>query len=184
MIAMRVLLLMTVLCGLVYPLVITGIAQIVFPQKADGSLIVRDGKVWGSALIGQSRRDPAYFWPRPSATPDFEYNAKVSSGSNYGPRHPDLHTAMDMRAETLKKADPGNRLPIPSDLLTASGSGLDPHISPEAAAYQVARVARLRGIDVGTVERLVRRHTSPRQFGLLGQPAVNVVLLNLDLDQL
>lgn len=184
MIAIRLLLVMTILCGLVYPLLVTVIGQTVFPEKANGSLIVRDGAVRGSELIGQARDDPRYFWARLSATPQFAYNAAVSSGTNYGPNNPNLRVAIEARSLALRSADPDNSLSIPVDLLTASGSGLDPHISPEAAAYQASRVARLRGLRLSEVERLVLRHTSHRQFGVLGQPTVNVVLLNLDLDQL
>ncbi len=144
---------LTVVTGVIYPLVITGIAQIAFPSQANGSLIVKDGKAVGSALIGQPFDDPKYFWGRPSATSPFPNNAAASSGSNQGPTNPDLHAAVQGRVEVLRAADPGNTAPVPVDLVTASGSGLDPHISPAAALYQVPRVARQRKLDVETVRR-------------------------------
>jgi K+-transporting ATPase ATPase C chain len=176
-------LLLTVLCGLVYPLWMTGVAQLIFPAKAGGSLIVENGRVRGSALIGQWFEEPRYFWPRPSATPSFPYNGSLSSGSNLGPRNPARKKAEETRRQALLASDPGNTAPLPLDLYTASGSGLDPHISPAAAAWQAERVARVRGILRSKVGELIVRHTSPRQFGILGEPVVNVLLLNLDLDR-
>lgn len=184
MTTIRMTVLMTVLCGPVYPLAITGAARLLFPRQASGSLIVRGGRVVGSELIGQSFDNPRYFWPRPSATPSFPYNASASSGSNLGPTNPARHEAIANRRKALLAADPGNTAPIPADLLMASGSGLDPHISPEAAAWQVNRVARARALDPHTVEDLVRRHTEPRQLGILGEPVVNVLVLNRALDGL
>jgi K+-transporting ATPase ATPase C chain len=183
-IAIRLVTILTVLTGLIYPLAITGIAQLIFPKQANGSRIVRGGRVVGSEHIGQQFEGPRYFWPRLSATSPAPYNAASSSGSNFGPLNDDLKKAMDGRRAALVAADPGNTAPIPIDLLTASGSGLDPHISPEAAQYQAARVARARGLAPETVVALIEKHTSRRQFGILGQPAVNVLLLNLDLDNL
>jgi K+-transporting ATPase ATPase C chain len=175
---------LSVLTGIVYPLVITGIAQVVFPKQANGSLIYQDGRPVGSELIGQSFTDSKYFWGRPSATTPMRYNARSSSGSNLGPTNPDLTRAVEERIAALKAADPGNKAPIPVDLVTASGSGLDPHITPAAAEYQVARVAKARGLDKETVRQAVARHTTGRTLGLLGEPRVNVVELNLDLDTL
>ena len=179
----------TILTGLVYPLVVTGIAQVLFPGQANGSLIVRNGQPVGSALIGQPFDDPKYFWGRLSATSPVGYTAfhadkqTGSSGSNYGPLNPALFEAAQARIKALQEADPGNKAPIPVDLVTASGSGLDPHISPAAAAYQLGRVARARGLSVGTVQQVVAQHTEGRTFGLLGEPRVNVLALNLALDQ-
>lgn len=184
MTAIRMMLALTALCGVLYPLAMTGLAKVLFPRQAAGSLVVRSGRVKGSELIGQQFDDPSYFWSRPSATPSFAYNAVASSGSNFGPKHPARRQAMDARRDALLAADPLNTAAIPVDLLTSSGSGLDPHISPEAAAYQVGRIARLRGVDRSRVEELIRRHTASRQFGVLGEPVVNVVLLNQDLDRL
>jgi K+-transporting ATPase ATPase C chain len=174
---------MTVLTGVIYPLMITGIAQVVFPDQANGSLIYEGDKVVGSALIGQPVDDPKYFWSRPSATGPFPYNASASSGSNLGPIEPNLTNAFKGRVDALKQADPGNEKPIPVDLITASGSGLDVHLSPAAAEYQVSRVAKTRGLHEGTVRDLVTKHTELRTFGLLGEDRVNVVTLNLDLDK-
>ncbi len=168
--------------GFFYPLAITGLAQALFPRQANGSLIYRDGKPVASALIGQNFTDPKYFWSRPSATSPTLYDASSSGGSNLGPLNPDLAKAVRERIDAIKKADPANVAPIPVDLVTSSGSGLDPHISPAAAEYQVSRVAKARGLDVQTVRRLVARHTEGRTLGLLGEPRVNVVELNLDLD--
>lgn len=182
--ALTMLVILTVLTGLVYPLAITGLAQLFFPDQANGSLIVHNGKVIGSKLIGQYFDKPEYFWSRPSATSPFPYNAAASGGSNLGPTNPALIEAVKARVAALRAADPGNDLPIPVDLVTASGSGLDPHISPAAALYQVKRVARARGLDESTVQTLVTQHTEGRQFGLLGEPRVNVLELNLALDAL
>jgi K+-transporting ATPase ATPase C chain len=180
--ALVLLIVMSVLTGLVYPAVVTGIAQLVFPRQANGSLIVRDGKVIGSALIGQPFDDPKYFWGRPSATSPFPYNAASSSGSNQGPTNPALYDAVKGRVEALRAADPGNTAPVPVDLVTASGSGLDPHISPAAALYQVGRVAKARKLEESAVRQLVEKHTEGRQIGFLGEPRVNVLMLNLALD--
>ena len=180
--ALMCLIIFTVITGVVYPLVVTGIAQVLFPFQANGSLIVKDGKVLGSALIGQPFDDPKYFWGRPSATSPFGYNAAASSGSNLSPTNPDLVKAVQGRVEALRAADPGNTAPVPVDLVTASGSGLDPHISPAAALYQVSRVARERKFSRETVLTLVERHTEGRFWGLLGEPRVNVLALNLALD--
>ena len=180
--ALVTLILFTVLTGVVYPLVVTGIAQAVFPSRATGSLIVRDGKVVGSALIGQPFDAPKYFWSRPSATITFGYNAGASGGSNLSPTNPALVSAVQGRVDALRAADPGNTAPVPVDLVTASGSGLDPHISPAAALYQVARVARERTLSPEAVRALVERHTEGRFLGLLGEPRVNVLALNLSLD--
>jgi potassium-transporting ATPase KdpC subunit len=180
--ALMALLIFTILTGLVYPLVVTGIAQLVFPAQANGSLIVRDGQTVGSRLIGQSFDDPKYFWGRLSATGPFPYNAAASSGSNYGPMNPALMDAVQSRIDALRTADPGNSAPIPVDLVTASGSGLDPDISVAAALYQVARVARVRGMSETAVRALVDQFTQGRQLGFLGEPRVNVLELNLGLD--
>ena len=173
---------MTIVTGVIYPLVITGIAQVVFHSQANGSLLYEGDKLVGSSLVGQPFDDPKYFWSRPSATGPYAYNAAASSGSNLGPIEPNLTGAFQARIDALKQADPDNRDPVPVDLITASGSGLDPHISPAAAAYQVARVARIRGIERQKVEQLVAEHTEGRTLGLLGEPRVSVVELNLALD--
>ncbi len=180
--ALFLLMMLSVITGLVYPFLVTGVAQAVFPAQAAGSLILRDGKPVGSALIGQNFRDPKYFWGRPSATGPYPYNAAASGGSNLGPLNPALADAVKARVEALKAADPNNGKPVPADLVTASGSGLDPHISPAAAEYQVARVARLRHLGSDAVRKLVADHTEDRQFGIFGEPRVNVLELNLTLD--
>jgi potassium-transporting ATPase KdpC subunit len=180
--ALVILALMTLITGVAYPLVVTGIAQAIFPSQANGSLVVRDGKVVGSALIGQPFDDPKYFWSRPSATSPFADNAGSSTGSNLSPTNPDLVKAVQGRVDALRAADPGNTAPVPVDLVTASGSGLDPHISPAAALYQVARVARARKVSSEAVLTLVERHTEGRFLGFLGEPRVNVLALNLALD--
>jgi len=180
--AIVLLVVLSVLTGLAYPALVTAIAQVAFPFQANGSLITRDGKVVGSALIGQPFDDPKYFWGRPSATSPFPYNAAASSGSNLGPTNPALLDAVKGRVEALRAADPSNRGPVPVDLVTASASGLDPHISPAAALYQVPRVAKARKLDTAVVRTLVERHIEGRTFGVLGEPRVNVLALNLSLD--
>jgi K+-transporting ATPase ATPase C chain len=182
--AFLMLVVLTAVTGVVYPLVVTGIAQGVFPAQAHGSLLERDGKAVGSALIGQSFSEPKYFWGRPSATAPMPYNAGASSGSNQGPLNPALADAVKGRIEALQKADPDNKARVPVDLVTASASGLDPHISPAAAEYQAARVAKARGLDAAKVLALVAEHTEGRQLGFLGEPRVNVLRLNLALDAL
>lgn len=176
--------LLTLLTGVIYPLAVTGIAQIVFPTQANGSLIEKGGTVVGSRLIGQPFDDPKYFWSRLSATSPVGYNGGASSGSNLGPLAGALTDAVRGRVDALRAADPGNTDPVPVDLVTASGSGLDPHISPAAARYQVARVARVRGVPAAAVERLVAEHTRGRQWGFFGEPVVEVLPLNLALDAL
>jgi potassium-transporting ATPase KdpC subunit len=182
--ALMVFLLLTAVTGVIYPLLVTGVAQLVFPEKANGGLIRNERGYSGSELIGQPFDDPKYFWGRPSATPDFPYNSASSSGSNLGPSNPALMAAVKARVEALKKADPGNKSSVPIDLVTSSGSGLDPHISPAAAIYQISRVAQARGVSEETVRHLVDRFTEPRQWGFLGEPVVNVLKLNGALDQM
>lgn len=174
----------TVITGLLYPLAVTAAAQVAFPQQANGSIIVQNDKLVGSSLIGQPFDDPKYFWGRLSATSPFPYNAAASSGSNLGPSNPSLVQNVQARLDALHAADPGNTYPVPVDLVTASGSGLDPQISPAAAEYQVARVARARGMDPAFVRTLVGRYTEARLLGVFGEPRVNVLLLNLALDNL
>ena len=180
--AILTLLVLTLVTGVAYPLAVTGLAQLLFPRAANGSVLMSAGKPVGSALIGQPFSDPRYFWGRPSATTPFAYNAASSVGSNLGPTNPALTDAVTQRIAALRAADPGNTVPVPVDLVTASGSGLDPHISPAAAEYQIARVARLRGMPVENVRKLVAAATERRQFRVLGEPRVNVLALNLALD--
>jgi K+-transporting ATPase ATPase C chain len=176
--------LFTLITGLIYPLLVTGLAQAVFPWQANGSIIERNGQVVGSELIGQPFDAPGYFWSRLSATGPYAYNAAASSGSNLGPTNPALVDAVQARIDALHTADPGNTQPIPVDLVTASGSGLDPHISLAAALYQSARVARARGLSEEQVRSLIDEHTKGRFFGFLGEARVNVLELNLALDEL
>ena len=173
---------MTMLTGIAYPLLVTGAAQLLFHDAANGSIIERGSKQFGSALIGQPFARSKYFWSRPSATAPSAYNSAASSASNQGPTNPALTDAVKQRIDALRVADPGNTAPVPVDLVTASGSGLDPHISPAAAAYQVRRVANARGKSQAEVQTLVYEATEGRQFGMLGEPRVNVLLLNLALD--
>jgi K+-transporting ATPase ATPase C chain len=180
--ALRMLIVLTALTGVVYPLVITGIAQLAFPRAANGSLIVADGKTLGSELIGQPFDDPKYFWSRPSATSPQPYNGASSAASNQGARNPALADAVKDRIKALRDADPDNKAPVPVDLVTASGSGLDPHIGVAAAEYQVARVAKARSLPPEKVRSLVAEHTEGRTLTLLGEPRVNVLQLNLAID--
>ena len=175
---------LTLLTGVAYPLLVTGAAQLLFPDQAGGSLILRDGNPVGSSLIGQNFTDPGHFWGRPSATGPMPYNASASSGSNQGPLNPALVDAVKGRIDALRAPDPGNAGPVPVDLVTASASGLDPHISPAAARYQAARVARVRGLPLEKVQQLVTQETETPLFGLLGEPRVHVLRLNLALDAL
>lgn len=172
---------LTVVTGIAYPLLVTAFAAL-FPAEATGSVILRDGKAVGSRLIGQAFSDPKYFWGRPSATSPQPYNAGASSGSNQGPTNKALADAVAERVKALRETDPGNTRPVPADLVTASGSGLDPHISPEGAEYQLARVARARKLPEDVLRRLVATHTEGRTLGLLGEPRVHVLELNLALD--
>jgi K+-transporting ATPase ATPase C chain len=176
------LLLFTLLTGIIYPLAVTGIAQVFFPHEANGSIIMKDGKPVGSELIGQQFEDPKYFWGRLSATGPYPYNGAASSGTNLGPNNPNLAVAVEARIKALREAEPGNTAKIPVDLVTASGSGLDPHISLAAAEYQVRRVAKARGLDEAAVRTLVAQHTNGRWLGVLGEPVVHVLELNLALD--
>lgn len=181
---LSVFVLLSAITGLAYPLAVTGLAGAVFPEQAAGSLIFKDGKPVGSRLIGQPFSDPGHFWGRPSATAPQPYNAAASSGSNQGPLNPALEDAVKGRIAALRAADPGNGAAIPADLVTASGSGLDPHISPAAALWQLGRVARVRGLPEAQLRALVDTHTEGRQWGFLGEPRVNVLALNLALDAL
>lgn len=182
--AIVLLALFTLITGVFYPLTVTALAQVAFPRQANGSLIIKNGHPIGSNLIGQPFDDPAYFWSRPSATAPFPYNAAASSGSNLGPTSAVLLENVQARLDALHTADPDNTTPVPVDLVTASGSGLDPHISLATARYQAARVARTRGVDLDTINHLIDEHTEGRTFGVLGEPRVNVLLLNLALDAL
>jgi len=177
-------LLLTALTGFIYPLVVTGLAQLLFPQQAAGSLVMRNGRALGSRLIGQSFSAPGYFWGRPSATTPQPYNGTASGGSNLGPLNPALLDAVKPRIAALRAADPGNEAPVPVDLVTASGSGLDPEISVAAADYQAARIARARGLAPERVRALIAQHSEGRLLGVLGEPRVNVLELNLALDAL
>lgn len=174
----------TLLTGVIYPLLTTAVAQTIFPHQANGSLIEQEGVIVGSELIGQPFADPAYFWGRPSLTQPYPYNAAASAGSTLAPSNPALTEQVAARIAALETADPTNTLPIPVDLVTASASGLDPHISLAAAEYQVERVARLRGVDTAVVRQLVNQYTEGRTVGVLGEPRVNVLHLNLALDAL
>ena len=174
--------LLSALTGLIYPMVVTGAAKAVFPKEAAGSLIVLDGTTVGSRLIGQNFSDPKHFWGRPSATAPQPYNASASGGANQGPLNPALTDAVKARVEALRAADPGNTAPVPVDLVTASASGLDPDISPAAAHYQAARVARVRGVPVEQINALIEKNTQGALWGLLGESRVNVLALNLALD--
>ncbi len=172
---------LSLVTGLAYPLAVTGMAQLLFPDRANGSLVTRGGTVIGSDLIGQAFSDPRHFWSRPSATTPMPYNASASSGSNLGPSSPALAAAVAARIAALRAADPGNTAPVPVDLVTASASGLDPHISRAAADYQAARVARARGLPLAAVQRLIEQHTESPWLGFIGEPRVHVLRLNLAL---
>jgi potassium-transporting ATPase KdpC subunit len=182
--ALRMLVIMSALTGVVYPLLVTGVAKVAFSRAADGSLIVAEGKTLGSDLIGQPFDDPKYFWSRPSATSPQPYNAMASSGSNQGPRNPALADAVKDRIKALRDADPGNTAAVPVDLITASGSGLDPHISVAAAEYQLPRVAKARGLAEEQVRGLLDANAESRTLGVLGEPRVNVLKLNIALDRI
>ena len=175
---------LSLITGLLYPLLVTGVAQTAFPHQANGSLITQGGKTVGSELIGQSFTEPGHFWGRPSTTAPMPYNASASGGSNLGPTNLALADAVKARIEALRAADPGNTRPVPVDLVTASASGLDPQISPAAADYQAARVAKARGLPLAQVQALVQQHTESPWLGLLGEPRVNVLALNLALESL
>lgn len=175
---------LSAITGVVYPVAVTGVAGTLFPKQAAGSLVARDGQAVGSSLIGQNFSDPGHFWGRPSATAPQPYNGSGSSGSNLGPLNPALTDAVKARVEALRAADPGNTAPVPADLVTASASGLDPHISPEAARYQAARVARVRGVDTAQVRQLIDAQVQRPVLPFLGEPVVNVLALNLALDGL
>jgi len=177
------LLVFTILTGIFYPMAVTGIAQVIFPRQANGSIITKNGKAVGSELIGQQFEDPKYFWGRLSATTPYPYNGGSSTGSNLGPNNPDLMKAAQARIDALRAAEPGNQVRIPVDLVTASGSGLDPHISPAAAEYQIHRVAKARGLDDARIRDIVANNTKGRWLGVIGEPVVNVLELNLALDE-
>ena len=181
--AVSLFVLLTVVTGVVYPLAVTGIAKAAFPSQAAGSLIVQDGKTLGSTLIGQNFSDPKYFWGRPSATSPMAYNGQGSGGSNLGPLNPALTDAIKGRVDALRAADPGNKAAVPVDLVTTSASGLDPEISVAAARYQAGRIARLRGLSPASVDEIIARHTKGRLLGLLGEPRVNVLDMNLELQR-
>jgi len=181
--ALMSLLLFIILTGIIYPLAVTGIALVIFPHQANGSIITKNGKAVGSKLIGQQFEEPKYFWGRLSATNPYPYNGSASSGSNLGQDNPALMTAVQARIDALRAADPGNTAKIPVDLVTASGSGLDPHISPAAAEYQVRRVAKARRLDTARISDIVARNTRGRWLGLIGEPVINVLDLNLALDE-
>jgi potassium-transporting ATPase KdpC subunit len=182
--ALLMLLFMSFITGILYPLLVTGIGQLLFPSRANGSIVYRNGRPVGSSLIGQQFTSPGYFWSRPSATSPFPYNAAASTGSNYGPLNPALLKATKDRVDILRAADSTKTNPIPVDLVTASGSGLDPHISIAAALYQLPRVARERNVPEERLRVLIDKCTDPRGFGILGEPGVNVVELNLALDRM
>lgn len=182
--ALTLFIVLSIVTGLLYPLLVTGVAQTAFPHQANGSLITQGGKTVGSELIGQSYTEPGHFWGRPSATAPMPYNASASGGSNLGPTNPALTDAVKARIEALRAADPGNTRPVPVDLVTASASGLDPQISPAAADYQAARVAKARGLPLAQVQALVQQHTESPWLGVLGEPRVNVLALNLALESL
>ena len=182
--ALIVFVMLTVVTGVIYPGAVTLVGQVFFGPEASGSVIEQDGRAVGSSLLGQPFTSPKYFWSRPSATSVHPYNGASSGGSNLGPTNPALESAVRARVAALRAADPGNSQPVPADLVTASGSGLDPHISPAAADYQVARVARERGLDEAQLRKLVQDATEGRTFGVLGEPRVHVLKLNLALDAL
>lgn len=182
--AFTLLLVMTLLTGVIYPLAITGITQVLFPSQANGSILFYGDKVVGSELIGQDFNDPSYFWGRPSATSPLPYNPVASAGSNLGPTNPVLIAQIQARLDALKSVDPNNPMSVPVDLVTASASGLDPHISPAAAYYQVARIARLRNLSETDLRQLVNEHIIPRSLGILGEPRINVLQLNIALDEM
>ncbi len=179
--ALSLFVVLTVITGVIYPLAVTGVAKLAFPDQAAGSLVVLDGKTVGSTLIGQNFTDPKFFWGRPSATSPMANNGQGSAGSNLGPLNPALTDGIKGRVDALRAADPGNKAPVPVDLVTTSASGLDPEISVAAALYQVPRIARLRGVAPEVVQGVVARNTVGRLFGLLGEPRVNVLNMNLDL---
>jgi potassium-transporting ATPase KdpC subunit len=182
--ALMSLLLFTLLTGIIYPLAVTGVAQVIFPRQANGSIILKNNKQVGSELIGRQFEDPKYFWGRLSATTPYPYNGGSSTGSNLGPNNPDLMKAVQARIDALRAAEPANTAEIPVDLVTASGSGLDPHISPAAAEYQIHRVAKAQGLEDDRIRNIVSKNTRGRWLGVVGEPVVNVLELNLALDDL